>query len=309
MQLGGNAGLIEYIVQEEEQGKKAIDIMARSMNLSSRMIRKCKQEKLLTVNGEIRSVNAIMLSGDVIGVHMEPETNIFNPEPIPVEIIYEDEDILVVNKPSGLVVHPTKGHPTGTLGNALAWHAIKKRENYKIRFVNRLDRDTTGLVIIAKNGFAQQFISDKMQEGAVEKIYLALVHGSPSAEEGTVDAPIERVEPEDIARQVHEDGKPCITHYRVLKRLNDAALLELNLETGRTHQIRVHMQHIGNPLFGDSLYGCAGDDGMPRQALHAWKLNFETPRHGRVCLKAPLPHDMAGCMESLGGAGMLEELR
>lgn len=309
MPLGGNAGLIEYTVREEEQGRKAIDIMARSMNLSSRMIRKCKQEKLLTVNGENRSVNAIMLCGDVIGVHMEPETNIFNPEPIPVEVIYEDEDILVVNKPSGLVVHPTKGHPTGTLGNALAWYAIKMRENYKIRFVNRLDRDTTGLVIIAKNGFAQQYVSEKMQEGAVQKIYLALVHGCPADGEGTVDAPIERMEPEDITRQVHVGGKPCITHYRVLAKLTDAALLELNLETGRTHQIRVHMQHIGNPLFGDPLYGRSEDDGMQRQALHAWKLNFETPRHGRVCLKAPLPKDMAGCITAVGGEAVLEELK
>ncbi len=309
MPLGGNAGLIEYTVREDEQGRKAIDIMARSMNLSSRMIRKCKQEKLLTVNGENRSVNAIMLCGDVIGVLMEPETNIFNPEPIPVEVLYEDEDILVVNKPSGLVVHPTKGHPTGTLGNALAWYAIKKRENYKIRFVNRLDRDTTGLVIIAKNGFAQQYVSEKMQEGAVEKIYLALVHGCPPDGEGTVDAPIERIEPEDITRQVHADGKPCVTHYRVLAKLGDAALLELNLETGRTHQIRVHMQHIGNPLFGDPLYGLPGDDGMERQALHAWALNFETPRHGRVRLKAPLPQDMARRIAAIGGDALLEDLK
>lgn len=308
MQLGGNAQMIEYIAQEEDQGKKVIEIMARKMDLSSRMIRRCKQEKLMQVNGEIRSVNALVLTGDTITIELELETNIFNPEPIPVEVVYEDTDILVVNKPAGLVVHPTKGHPGGTLGNALAWHALKNGENYKIRFVNRLDRDTTGLVIIAKNGFAQQFISDKMQEGAVEKLYLALVHGCPEPEEGTVDAPIQRREPEDIVRQVHEDGKSCVTHYRVLGKLKDASLLQLDLETGRTHQIRVHMQYIGHPLVGDPLYGNAQENCLERQALHAWKLSFETPRRGAVCLKAPLPEDLKHCIGALDGDALLEEL-
>lgn len=308
MQLGGNAQMIEYIAQEEDQGKKVIEIMARKMDLSSRMIRRCKQEKLMRVNGEIRSVNALVLTGDTITIELELETNIFNPEPIPVEVVYEDPDILVVNKPAGLVVHPTKGHPGGTLGNALAWHALKNGENYKIRFVNRLDRDTTGLVIIAKNGFAQQFISDKMQEGAVEKLYLALVHGCPEPDEGTVDAPIQRREPEDIIRQVHEDGKSCVTHYRVLGKLKDASLLQLDLETGRTHQIRVHMQYIGHPLVGDPLYGNARENCLERQALHAWKLSFETPRRGAVCLKAPLPEDLKHCIGALDGDALLEEL-
>jgi len=308
MQLGGNAQMIEYIARSEDQGKKVIEVMARSMDLSSRMIRRCKQERLMKVNGETRSVNSLVVGGDVITVELEQETNIFNPEPIPVDVVYEDPDILVVNKSAGLVVHPTKGHPGGTLGNALAWYALKNGENYKIRFVNRLDRDTTGLVIIAKNGFAQQFISDKMQEGAVEKLYLALVHGCPDQEEGTVDAPIQRLQPEDILRQVHEDGKSSITHYRVLGKLKDASLLQLDLETGRTHQIRVHMQHIGHPLLGDPLYGKEGADGLERQALHAWQLSFETPRRGRVCLKAPLPQDFVHCMKSLEGDALLEEL-
>lgn len=308
MQLGGGAQAIEYVAGAEDQGKKVIEIMARCMDLSSRMIRRCKQEKLMMVNGEIRSVNSLVIKGDLITVQLEPEINIFNPEPIPVEIIYEDSDILVVNKAAGLVVHPTKGHPGGTLGNALAWYALKNGENYKIRFVNRLDRDTTGLVIIAKNGFAQQLISDRMQEGKVEKIYLALVHGCPEPDEGTVDAPIHRIQPEDITRQVHEDGKSCVTHYKVLAKLKGAALLQLNLETGRTHQIRVHMQYIGNPLFGDPLYGNTKADAMERQALHAWKLNFETPRRGKICLTAPIPDDILKCVESLDGEGLLEEL-
>lgn len=308
MQLGGNTQMIEYIAREEDQGKKVIEIMARCMDLSSRMIRRCKQEKLMRVNGELRSVNALILKGDHVTIELEQEINIFNPEPIPVDVVYEDSDILVVNKPADLVVHPTKGHPGGTLGNALAWHALKNGENYKIRFVNRLDKDTTGLVIIAKNGFAQQFISDKMQEGAVEKLYLALVHGCPEPEEGTVDAPIQRREPEDIIRQVHGDGKSCITHYKTLVKLNNASLLQLDLETGRTHQIRVHMQHIGHPLLGDPLYGKEGTDDIQRQALHAWQLNFETPRNGRISVKASLPEDLASCMKNLGGESVLEEL-
>lgn len=308
MQLGGNAQMIEYIARSEDQGKKVIEVMARSMDLSSRMIRRCKQEKLMKVNGVARSVNALVMAGDIITVALEQETNIFNPEPIPVEIVYEDSDVIVVNKPAGLVVHPTKGHPGGTLGNALAWHALKNGENYKIRFVNRLDRDTTGLVIIAKNGYAQQFISDRMQEGAVEKLYLALAHGTPESEEGTVDAPIHRLQPDDILRHVHAEGKPCVTHYKVLGEMKGVSLLQLDLETGRTHQIRVHMQHIGHPLLGDPLYGREGDTCLERQALHAWRLSFETPRRGRISLKAPLPPDFVRCMQTMGGEALLEEL-
>lgn len=303
MILGGDCSKIEYVVKEEESGKKAIDVMARVMGLSGRMIRKCKQEKLLRVNGNSVSVNQVLQKGDTVAVLLEKERNIFNPEPIDVDVIFEDDDILVVNKPANLVVHPTKGHPAGTLGNALAWYGLKKNEDYKIRFVNRLDRDTTGLVIIAKNGFAQQFVSDKMQEGAVEKLYLALVHGVVEQDTGTIDAPIERLEPEDIIRQVHEAGKPCVTHYRVLERFQDATLIELNLETGRTHQIRVHMQHVGHPLFGDPLYGVNHEDGWERQALHAYKLSFETPRSGHVVLSAPLPRDFEQCIHDRAGAG------
>lgn len=304
--LKGDARTLEYTVTQAEQGRKVIDVMARSMGLSSRMIRRCKQEGLVRLNGSPTSVNALVTADAVVGIVLEQEANIFNPQPIPVTVVYEDDDILVVDKPAGLVVHPTKGHPDGTLGNALAWHSLKKGEDYKIRFVNRLDRDTTGLVIVAKNGFAQQFVSDRMQEGAVEKLYLALVHGVPVPAEGTVDAPIERLQPEDILRQVHETGKPCVTHYRVLETLNGAALVELNLETGRTHQIRVHMQHLGHPLYGDPLYGQPGEDGMDRQALHAWQLRFETPRRGWVVLRAPLPEDIRHCVRACGGEAPAE---
>lgn len=307
--LKGDARTLEYTVQEETQGRKVIDVMARVLSFSSRMIRRCKQEQLVRLNGVPVSVNATVLAGDVIGIVLEQEANIFNPEPIAVSVVYEDDDILVVNKPAGLVVHPTKGHPAGTLGNALAWYSLKREEDYKIRFVNRLDRDTTGLVIVAKNGYAQQVISDRMQAGAVEKLYVALVHGVPELPEGTVDAPIERLQPEDIQRQVHEDGKPSVTHYRLLAAYPEAALLELNLETGRTHQIRVHLQHIGHPLFGDPLYGGHGADGIGRQALHAWQLRFETPRNGPVQLRAPLPEDIRACLAGRGGDLLPEELR
>lgn len=298
--LHGNTHTILYTVEAEDAGRKIIDLLARNMGMSSRLIRKCKQDKTVELNGTPQSVNQLVQAGDMIRVELPHDPNIFEPEPIPIEVVYEDADILVVNKAPGIVVHPTKGHPFGTLGNAVAWYAAQKGDSYKIRFVNRLDRDTTGLLIIAKNGYAQQFISDRMQEDQVEKRYLALVHGCPAEQAGVVDAPIDRLQPEDILRQVHEDGKPSVTHYRVMADLGTASLLELILETGRTHQIRVHMAHLGHPLYGDQLYGREEFDGFERQALHAWRLKFETPRSGWLELKAPLPADMTSLLRQLG---------
>jgi len=298
--LHGTTHIIAYTVEPEDDGKKIIDMMATRMSMSTRLIRKCKQEKQATLNGVPESVNVRVQSGDRIEIHLTQDPNIFPPEDIPVDVVFEDADVLVVNKSANLVVHPTKGHPYGTLGNAIAWYASERRDIYKIRFVNRLDRDTTGLMIVAKNGYAQQFISDRMQDDQVEKRYLALVHGCPEPKEGTVDAPIERLNPDDILRQVLDDGKPSVTHYRVVADLGVAALLELTLETGRTHQIRVHMAHLGHPLYGDPLYGRDEDDGFTRQALHAWKLTFEAPRSGLLELKAPIPEDMRMLLDRLG---------
>jgi len=297
--LKGDTNTILYAVDEDSKGMELYDILRQYLHLSSRLIRKCKKEKDITVNGRKRSMNGICNRGEIIKVFMKPDPNIFEPQNIPIDIIYEDMDLIVVNKPSGVVVHPTKGHKDWTIGNAVAYHADAVGETYKIRFVNRLDRDTTGLLIIAKNGYAQQFVSDRMQINEVEKYYMALVEGVVDRDSGTINEPIGREDIEDIKRIVKPDGKPSITHYEVVERYKNATLVKIKLETGRTHQIRVHMKHIGHVLVGDTLYGTTMGDVLDRQGLQAIGLKFETPRNGVVDLEMSLYDDIKSAIEKL----------
>lgn len=291
---------LDYEVEAEEAGLKIIDVMATSMDLSSRLIRKCKNHKHIFLNQKDGSVNRIVQKGDIISVLLDHDENTFDPNPIDIKIIYEDGDMLVVDKPPFLVVHPTKGHPYGTLANAVSHHQYRNGQNYKIRFINRLDRDTSGVLLIAKNAFAQQVISDQMQNDLVEKIYYAIVEGCIADESGTIDLPIERVEELDIRRAVLEHGAASVTHYRVVKRLENHTLVEIKLETGRTHQIRVHFAHIGHPVLGDSLYGTASTL-INRQALHCYLMSFKPPRsRDIIAVTAELPDDMETVIKRLG---------
>lgn len=297
--IKGDTDTLIYTVDDDSKGMELYDILRQYLNVSSRLIRKCKISKDITVNNRVRSMNGVCNKGEVIKIYMKPDPNIFEPQNIPVEIIYEDMDLIVVNKPSGVVVHPTKRHQDMTIGNAIAFHAMEKNETYKIRFVNRLDRDTTGLLIIAKNGFAQQYVSDRMKLNEVEKTYLALVEGVVDKDKGTINAPIGRKNDEDIVRIVTETGKESITHYEVVERYKNSTLVKINLETGRTHQIRVHMKHIGHVLVGDELYGTTMGDIIERQALQAVGLKFETPRNGWVDLRVELTTDFKKAIEIL----------
>lgn len=297
--IKGDTDTLVYTVDDESKGMELYDILRQHLHVSSRLIRKCKLHKDITVNNRVRSMNGICNKGEVIRIYMKPDPNIFEAQEIPIQIIYEDMDLIVVNKPSGVVVHPTKRHQDMTIGNALAFHAKQNNETYKIRFVNRLDRDTTGLLIIAKNGFAQQFVSDRMQLDEVEKTYLALVEGVVKGDSGTINAPIGRENIEDIIRIVTPEGKESITHYEVVERFERATLVKIRLETGRTHQIRVHMKHLGHVLVGDTLYGTTMPEIIERQALQAVGLKFETPRNGVVDLKVDLTEDIKKAIELL----------
>jgi 23S rRNA pseudouridine1911/1915/1917 synthase len=295
-----NGNILEFVVDEQHEGKELKEILYDEMKLSSRLVRKMKRNKSILVNGNFITFHARLRRGDKVEAIMADEVNQFEPEDIPMEVVYEDVDLVIVNKQPGLVVHPTKGHPTGTMANALVYRMKERSESYKIRFVNRLDRDTSGLIIIAKNPYAQQELSKQMQRDEVEKIYLAVVKGIIEEEKGTVDAPIGRPDPEDILRKVYEGGQASVTHYEVIERIKDATVIRVKLETGRTHQIRVHMAHIGYPLIGDELYGYVDEELIGRQALHAETLVFVQPRSGnKVEVSAPIPDDIKGLIQEL----------
>lgn len=231
--------------------------------------------------------------GDIIKVGFEKEDNIFEPqESVAIDVVYEDCDVLVINKQPFVVVHPTKGHPNGTIGNGVAAYFKSIMDNRKIRFINRLDRDTSGLMLIAKNSYAQQSISDQMANNTVKKCYHAIVSGDLKKSEGTLNFPIDRENEGDILRKVLPEGLPSITHYKVIEKFEHYTFVEILLETGRTHQIRVHFTHIGHPLIGDELYG--GDHKLiNRQALHCYEMIFDQPRTGeQIHLTCPCPEDM-----------------
>lgn len=236
----------------------------------------------------------------------EPE-----PEDIPLDVVYEDEDVIVVNKPAGLVVHPAPGHDRGTLVNALLFHCHDLRGIGGVMrpgIVHRLDMDTTGLIVACKNEASLNSLAAQFQSGRTAKEYLALVHGDPGRMSGTVRSTIGR-DPSDRKRMAADppSGKSAVTHYTVAERFERTTLLRVRIETGRTHQIRVHLSHIGLPIVGDMLYGRRSLDAMipdcpKRQMLHATKFAFDHPRDGRrMEFSVPPPADMAGLVAKLRG--------
>lgn len=291
---------LEYTTIKDDEGKSLLEVLSKNMEISSRLIRKLKQDKRIYYNGRAKpSVNLKVRCNDVIKVIMDLEENQFLAEDIPIDILYEDLDMMVVDKKPYIVVHPTLGHPTGTIANALAKHFNDIGINTKIRFINRLDRDTSGVLLIAKNPYAQQIISTQMKENSTDKRYIALVHGDLKSQSATINEPIGRVCEGDIRRCVIDGGQDSITHYEVIDRFNGYTLVKIKLETGRTHQIRVHFAHIGHPLVGDELYG--GDSTVfERQALHGAEISFYAPRTRiYTTVKSELPEDMKKLIERL----------
>ena len=212
----------------------------------------------------------------------------------------DDFDIIMVNKPPFMVVHPTKSHYNNTIANGITDYIIKNDEKVKVRFVNRLDMNTSGLVIVAKNAYAHHTLSQDMSNDKVEKSYITVVHGIVTNDKGTINQPIYRPTEDSIKRVVDDRGQESITHYKVIERLKDATVLQVKLETGRTHQIRVHMNYIGHGIIGDELYGYVNEELINRQALHAYKLDFEQPRtKEKLSFEAELPKDIKNLIEKL----------
>ena len=255
----------KYTVTAEDvrQNLSIKQLVRSNFTFSSRLMTKLKQNHLVFLNGGDIQWWISPAEGDIISVLLPEEKSDFPPEDIPISVVYEDEDILVINKQPGVVVHPTKGKPCHTIANGLMKKMLDAGESYKIRFVNRLDMNTSGLLIVAKNSHAQDSLTKQMNAEALglHKKYKAIVVGEMPADSGTIDLPIGRPDENEVERwvlPVEKGGYPSVTHYRVLDRLCGHCLVELELETGRTHQIRVHLSYIGCPILGDHLY-CNGD--------------------------------------------------
>lgn len=257
----------------------------------------------ITVNGKTEKAKYKVKSGDVIRLE-EPETKTLElrPENIPLDIVYEDDDVIVINKPQGMVVHPAPGHDEHTLVNALLYHCPLSTINGTFRpgIVHRIDKDTSGLLMVAKNDKAHRSLAKQLKDKTNIREYVALVHGKIAEDEGTINAPIGRSLKDRKKQAVVKDGRNAVTHFEVLKRYRDYTLVKCILETGRTHQIRVHMKYIGHPLVGDPLYGPKKTIKGNGQFLHAGKLGFVHPTTGKLLIfEAPLPKIFQECLEKL----------
>ena len=257
----------------------------------------------ITVNGKTEKAKYKVKSGDVIRLE-EPETKTLElrPENIPLDIVYEDDDVIVINKPQGMVVHPAPGHNEHTLVNALLYHCPLSTINGTFRpgIVHRIDKDTSGLLMVAKNDKAHRSLAKQLKDKTNIREYVALVHGRIAEDEGTINAPIGRSLKDRKKQAVVKDGRNAVTHFEVLKRYRDYTLVKCILETGRTHQIRVHMKYIGHPLVGDPLYGPKKTIKGNGQFLHAGKLGFVHPTTGKLLIfEAPLPKIFQECLEKL----------
>ena len=287
----------KYVVRNEEKGRRLDAYVAsKDENMTRTAVQRLIEQGHILVNGKNQKVAYKISEGDIISVEsVEAKSIELKAQEIPIDIIYEDKDIIVVNKPKGMVVHPANGNPDGTLVNAIM--AICKDSlsgiGGEIRpgIVHRLDKDTSGLLIVAKNDMAHVKMSEQIKNHEVKKTYIALVRGVVKENEATINMPIDRSKNDRKKMAVSRDGKNAVTHIRVLKRYEKYTLLEINIETGRTHQIRVHLSHIGYPIIGDYTYSNGKNEfGVVGQCLHAKCLEFKHPINGKeMVLEAPLP--------------------
>ena len=287
------AEILRFIVPESFGGKPAKWFLKDFCSLSTRMITLLKRENEgIMMNGKkLRTVDPVTAGAEVVIRLPEEAPSFIEPVSGETDVVFEDEFLLVLNKPPQMPVHPVKQHQTDTLANRVAYYAAQRGEDYVFRAQNRLDRNTSGLVLVCKD----RFCINKLK-GAVEKTYLALVHGRVERQ-GRVDLPIALRDGSKIVRCTSPDGKPAVTHYRPLSVFDDISLIELKLETGRTHQIRCHMSSIGHPLLGDDLYG-GSPELISRQALHCAEMRFVHPVTGEtVSLNVMMPDDMQAVID------------
>lgn len=301
-----------FLVEEEYEGERLDKYLSAVMeDLSRSYIQKLWKQNAVTLNGKAVKASTRLAAGDVVWLQI-PEATVpeILPEKMDLDIVYEDSDVILVNKPKGMVVHPAPGHYTGTLVNGLMEHCTDLSGiNGSLRpgIVHRIDMDTTGILIACKNDRAHNCIALQLKEHSITREYRALVYGNIKEDSGTVDKPIGRNPSDRKKMAIVPDGRHAVTHYRVLERFGDCTWIACRLETGRTHQIRVHMASIGHPLVGDQVYGPAsgklagiGVAGLQGQCLHAGILGFVHPSTGAYMeFEAPLPAYLENMLEKL----------
>jgi 23S rRNA pseudouridine1911/1915/1917 synthase len=295
---------LEYKATLNDEGEKILTILKKRMQCSGTQIRRLKSNDMIFLNGVKTFTNVTVSAGDIISISiLEHRINDNVPaQDIPIEVIYEDDFITAVNKPAGMAVHPAGIYTIGTLANALRHYYLKKGIDMTSRPIGRLDRNTSGIVVFAKNSHVMARMADVFQGNETMKIYHGLVHGIPNADAGIIDLPIKRASDSIISRITAKDGKPSKTEYRILERFENTSLIEYRLLTGRTHQIRLHSSEIGCPLIGDGIYGDDTETGhiIDRHALHCRSMSFENPFIGkRIELEAQYPDDFRKALDYL----------
>lgn len=292
------------LIIDEQKGRLDKVISQEITDLSRTRVKELVDEGHILINGKKEKVSYKVSTGDEISIYIPPKPALnLEPEDLNLDIVYEDSDVIVVNKPQGMVVHPSAGHPDHTLVNGLLFHTkdlAKSEEGFRPGIVHRIDKDTSGLLMIAKNDKARQSLEDQLAHKTNKREYLAIVHGNFDSKSGVIDAPIGRNPNNRKQMAVNPKGKNAITHFTVLEQFKNYSLVKCVLETGRTHQIRVHMKYIGHPIAGDPLYGPKKTLKGNGQFLHAAVLGFEHPTtHKWLEFKAPVPAIFEKTLEQL----------
>ena len=293
--------ILEYEIPSEYDGANITTVLKQHFKISTNLIKDLKKYKEgIQVNGEHKRVVDFVAKGDILKITIrDTASENIVPTDIPLDIVYEDEDVLVINKLPNMPTHPSMGNYENSLANGVMYYYKSKGEERVFRAVNRLDKDTSGLMAVAKNSYMHARLGEEIQKKELKRKYMCIVCGDVERD-GTVDAPIRRADGSVINRIVAPDGQRAVTHYRVIKRYGEYTLLEMKLETGRTHQIRVHMAYIGHPLVGDWLYGTEDHNIAKRQMLHSCYLCFTHPITGQIMeFKDEMAEDMRAFIEKL----------